>query len=80
MIICKRLAQINPNNVLVQQRNYACHAGSTNPTFLSIFIKIHSGMLIIFQPVLVFLTFYYLTHGVNKLGGPGVLGLMILMI
>lgn len=42
--------------------------------FLSIFKKIHSGMFMIFSPVLGFLSFYYLTYGVNKLRSPGVLG------
>ena len=44
------------------------------PNVVNIHKKIHPGMFIIFQPVLGFLTFYYLTHGVNKLGNPGVLG------
>ena len=44
------------------------------PNVVNIHKKIHPGMFIIFQPVPGFLTFYYLTHGVNKLGSPGVLG------
>ena len=74
MIICVRFAEIKPNNVSVQQGNYACYAVSMHPMVLSIFNKTHSGMFIIFQPLLGFLTFYYLTHRVNKLGSPGVLG------
>ena len=68
MIICVRFAEIKPNNVLVQQGNYAFYKVSTQPAFLSIFDKMYSGMLIIFQPVLGFLPF------INKLGSPGVLG------